>query len=181
MFDPTAYENMKVILEGYLYDYDMQGEILIKERNDLINLADMSRTFSLLFSLNLAPQAKRIHVYNGDKLEIKAEFHADLWKMASEWYPLQQEGGAEFNLYLRMYEDFNEVLRKRVDKFLHEQFSHEYYIHWEKTISQHSAFHQYLLKRKQPLFEEEADRIPEMVDAIIDAVRALHRLIDFPG
>ena len=29
MFDPTAYENMRVVLEGIFYDKDLSGDILL--------------------------------------------------------------------------------------------------------------------------------------------------------
>lgn len=51
MFDPTAFENMKVVLEGAIYDYDLDGNILVIDRNDLINLAKLSRTYEVEFQL----------------------------------------------------------------------------------------------------------------------------------
>ncbi|WP_088041985.1 hypothetical protein [Bacillus sp. EAC] len=49
MFDPTAFDNMKVITEGIIYDKDLDGEFEIIDRNDLVNLSKMSREFSLQF------------------------------------------------------------------------------------------------------------------------------------
>ncbi|MFP5107826.1 hypothetical protein ACSU6B_13740 [Neobacillus sp. C211] len=51
MFDPTAFDNMKVVIEGALYDLDIIGEIVITDRNDLINMAKMSRKFDVSFRL----------------------------------------------------------------------------------------------------------------------------------
>lgn len=51
MFDPTAFDNMKVVAEGLFYDLDLNGVISIKERNDIIDLARLSRKYSLSFSL----------------------------------------------------------------------------------------------------------------------------------
>jgi len=51
MFDPTAFENMRVVMEGIFYDKDLSGEISILDRNDLINTAKMSREFDLSFQL----------------------------------------------------------------------------------------------------------------------------------
>jgi hypothetical protein len=51
MFDPTAFDNMKVVIEGAIYDLDLDGEITIIDRNDLINLAKMSRGFDVSFIL----------------------------------------------------------------------------------------------------------------------------------
>lgn len=51
MFDPTAYENMRVVIEGYLYDKDLDGELSIIDRNDIVNLAKLSREYSIQFRL----------------------------------------------------------------------------------------------------------------------------------
>lgn len=51
MFDPTAFENMKVVLEGALYDLDLSGEIVITDRNDLMDIAKLARRYELSFAL----------------------------------------------------------------------------------------------------------------------------------
>lgn len=49
MFDPTIFDNLKVVVEGIVYDLDLDGTISITNRNDLINLATMSREYSVSF------------------------------------------------------------------------------------------------------------------------------------
>ena len=49
LFDPTAFDNMKVVLEGAVYDRDILGDILVVNRDDLINLASLSRQFTMEF------------------------------------------------------------------------------------------------------------------------------------
>lgn len=51
MFDPTVYENLKVVLEGAVYDLDLAGSILVTDRQDWVNLATMSRTYRIAFRL----------------------------------------------------------------------------------------------------------------------------------
>ncbi|PLS03534.1 hypothetical protein [Neobacillus cucumis] len=51
MFDPTAFDNMKVVIEGAFYDLDLKGDIVITDRNDLFNMAKMSRSFDISFRL----------------------------------------------------------------------------------------------------------------------------------
>ncbi|MFK9093375.1 hypothetical protein [Bacillus salipaludis] len=55
MFDPTAFDNMKVVIEGALYDKDISGEIVITDRNDVMNMAKMSRHFDVTFQLPNRP------------------------------------------------------------------------------------------------------------------------------
>jgi hypothetical protein len=47
LFDPTIYDNLKVVFEGALYDLDREGRVLVSGREDLIDLAAMARTFRM--------------------------------------------------------------------------------------------------------------------------------------
>ncbi len=49
MFDPTIYENLKVVLEGAVYDLDAAGVALVTNRIDRVDLATMSRFYSIQF------------------------------------------------------------------------------------------------------------------------------------
>ncbi|QWG66904.1 hypothetical protein EXW32_10605 [Bacillus mycoides] len=51
MFDPTAFENLKVIVEGAVYDFDLHGDILVTDRKDVMDLASLSRMYSISFQL----------------------------------------------------------------------------------------------------------------------------------
>lgn len=55
MFDPTVFENLKVVAEGAMYDRDLEGEILITNRKDVVDLATMSRTYSASFIIREVP------------------------------------------------------------------------------------------------------------------------------
>lgn len=51
MFDPTVYENLKVVLEGAVYDRDLDGSVLVTGREDWVNLAVMARSYRIAFQL----------------------------------------------------------------------------------------------------------------------------------
>ncbi|AIQ45547.1 hypothetical protein R70723_06285 [Paenibacillus sp. FSL R7-0273] len=52
MFHPTVFDNIKIAFENQLYDYDnLDGVLTITGRTDLLNLAVMSREFTLAFKL----------------------------------------------------------------------------------------------------------------------------------
>jgi hypothetical protein len=51
LFDPTIYENLKVVIEGVIYDLDLGKRINITNRIDRIELALMSRYYALQFEL----------------------------------------------------------------------------------------------------------------------------------
>lgn len=52
MFDPTVFDNLKVVIEGDLYELDLEGEIQIADRKDRVDLATMSRSFSMKITLD---------------------------------------------------------------------------------------------------------------------------------
>lgn len=52
MFDPTIFENLKIAFENQCYDLDnLDGEIVIIDRKDILDMAIMSRKWSLSFTL----------------------------------------------------------------------------------------------------------------------------------
>ena len=90
MFDPTAFDNMKVVVEGALYDLDLSGEIVIKDRNDSINLAKMSRRFDISF-----------HLSEKKQVSAKVELKSSLANLAAELLPAvqsEQKTGCELSL-----------------------------------------------------------------------------------
>ncbi|UKS29030.1 hypothetical protein LOZ80_08920 [Paenibacillus sp. HWE-109] len=58
MFDPTIYDNIKVVLEGAVYDLDLDGHILITRREDLVDLSSMSRTYAIEFARKVDKPSK---------------------------------------------------------------------------------------------------------------------------
>lgn len=69
MFDPTIYDNIKVVLEGAVYDLDLDGKILITRREDLVDLSSMSRTYAIEFARKIDKPSKaeiNLHVHLSD-------------------------------------------------------------------------------------------------------------------
>ncbi|MBB6284298.1 hypothetical protein [Geobacillus subterraneus] len=53
--DPTAFDNLKTVLEGAVYDADLQGRLVVVDRRDLADLARLSREYAISFRMNDAP------------------------------------------------------------------------------------------------------------------------------
>lgn len=47
MFDPTAYENLKVVMQGALYELELMGSLKVVNREDIMDLASLKRRYSL--------------------------------------------------------------------------------------------------------------------------------------
>ncbi|MCA0172035.1 hypothetical protein [Bacillus sp. RAR_GA_16] len=87
MFDPTIYENVKVVLEGELYDRDLEGEISIVSREDFVDLASLSRKYLMKFTEN-------------ENVYVTIELFADLANFSAEQLQLDQiEPGCEIKIY----------------------------------------------------------------------------------
>ncbi len=52
MFDPTAFDNLKVIVEGAVYDFDLHGDILVTDRKDNDGSCFIKSYISYLISIN---------------------------------------------------------------------------------------------------------------------------------
>lgn len=91
MFDPTAFENMKVVLEGAIYDLDLNGEIIIVDRNDLVNTAKLSRKYEIMFKLD-----------HSSPVAAKLEMESELENLAAELLPdrlSEQRAGCSVRLH----------------------------------------------------------------------------------
>ncbi len=51
MFHPIVFDNIKVVLEGAVYDRDFDGAITVTGRADLMDLATFQRTFQIEYCL----------------------------------------------------------------------------------------------------------------------------------
>lgn len=93
MFDPTVFDNLKVVLEGAVYDLDLEGLIEVKSRNDLVNLADMSRTWSISFQEDPA----------GTEAEIQLSIIAD--QLQTEWKKTADYAGCSLQISFYQWAD----------------------------------------------------------------------------
>ncbi|KRF64478.1 hypothetical protein ASG99_20760 [Bacillus sp. Soil768D1] len=99
MFDPTAFENMKVVLEGAVYDRDFVGDILVIARDEIVNLSTMSRTYKIEMELKepIVPSS----VVGG------IELHASLENLSSELLEFNSNEtyvGCTVDIFISFYE-----------------------------------------------------------------------------
>ncbi len=88
MFDPTIFDNLKTVIEGEVYDRDLDGKILVTNRSDMMDLATMSRSFVLEF------RRQDIEV-----TAVTMSLHADLINLSSEILErLEEEPGCDLKI-----------------------------------------------------------------------------------
>ncbi|WP_316569863.1 hypothetical protein [Neobacillus sp. YIM B06451] len=141
MFDPTAFDNMKVIIEGAIYDLDFAGEIKVTDRKDFIDLARLSRMFSLSFE-----------VAGAQGIEAELKLSAGLENLASELLPSAGRGleGCELFLFFKANHKNIPSLYRMIDAYVNSVWG------LERKISQSVSW--------DPLFEKEDVRNEITVD-----------------
>jgi hypothetical protein len=171
MFDPTAFENMKVVMQGALYDLDISGEIVITDRNDLINMAKMSRCFELTFELAEG---------NRRKISAKIIMESRLSNLAAELlsdFLPNNLAGCEIILQFLIHDtEINEDF-KAIEKTLQDIWGPK------RKISQIVQYNPLTPNEKQVDFitvefdrvirEEQIDDLVEMIEFMITTLRRL--------
>lgn len=171
MFDPTAFDNMKVVIEGALYDKDLSKEIVITDRNDLLNMAKMSRRFTLAFSL---PESK------GNTVSAKLELESGLDNLAAELLP-----GSLPNHLAGCYLSLEYYLENEIGKTDYKALEAYFTEIWgaNRKITQTVHYNPLDVEKKITLVitveferlisEDQIDDLVEMTDFIIDTLRQL--------
>lgn len=95
MLDPTIYENIKVVIEGAIYDLDLEGSLFVTRRSDQIDLSSMSRSYVIQFKLRCGDKSTDCNdneALNDPLSEVFAELrlHAGLKDLASEILELKR-------------------------------------------------------------------------------------------
>jgi hypothetical protein len=168
MFDPTAFDNMKVVIEGALYDLDMIGEIVINDRNDFINIAKMSRKFDVSF-----------HLPNST-VKAKMEMTSNLVNLASELLPAiksAKKAGCHLSLQFLIKHEDMEINFQSVETILQKVWG------TTRKITQMVQYHPLEVESKlthmikvefdRLISEDQIDDLIEMTEFIITTLKQL--------
>ncbi|MCA1054559.1 hypothetical protein LCM10_06130 [Rossellomorea aquimaris] len=159
MFDPTAFDNLKVVVEGAVYDLDLSGEISIIDRRDLFDFAHYERTYSIEYRLQ------------GKTSSIILELRADMGHFLAEKQGLTEknEAGAEIVL---IYKGDETILRLK-EELVHAWGEDKL---WE-WVESHSSLHPVrvkgILSFNRVITEEMVDDILQMVSYSVETLNRL--------
>lgn len=170
-FDPTAYENFKIIIEGSLYDADFTGDIKVINRSELVDLAILSRTFEMQFAL---PESSGL--IGG------IQIRASLKNLADEiLFHNDNLAAADIQVYFQ-YEEKDESKEEHANalaKALQHIWGNEREILTSITKHYRNQAFEHLLNKltvsfKRPVREEQADDLYELVDFAIQSLKKLN-------
>ncbi|MBJ8105098.1 MULTISPECIES: hypothetical protein [Bacillus cereus group] len=173
MFDPTAFENLKVIVEGAVYDFDLHGDILVTDRKDVMDLASLSRMYSISFQLtepfktmveatfSLSVDAKNL---SGEILEVPQFIPGCEMKLEFSFEMEQPEVGCE-EIETLLYSIWGK------ERMITQKISYEYN---KQAISYHNKVEVLFQKA---ITEDHVDDLIAVISHMIETVRTIQHFL----
>ncbi|MGR3764751.1 hypothetical protein [Rossellomorea sp. NS-SX7] len=159
MFDPTAFDNLKVVVEGAVYDLDLSGDISILDRKDLFDFAHYERAYVIHYSLPHRSSS------------ISLELRADMGHFLAERNGLAEKNQA--GAVIQLIYNGNEKIYEHQEE-LETTWGPDKSWEW---INVHSSLHppkvQGVLKFNRVITEEMVDDILQMVSFSMETLEQL--------
>lgn len=168
MFDPTVWDNLKVVLEGAIYDLDLDGDISIVDRNDIINLAKMSRTFTITFKQSMVKSEYPIATIT---------LEADLDNLAAELHHKSQKPGCYLAICFKTHIHDAEAECPKIEKFLQDIWGNsrkfEQKLSFTYSSAQMGYLNEIIVMFDRKIYEENIDDLLEMIPYILETLQFL--------
>ena len=178
MFDPTAFENIRVVLEGIFYDKDLEGSMMIIDRNDIINTAKLSRTYDLSIRLTASDQVENPQV------TCKVSLNASLENLSAELLPvfhMKQEAGCIVKIeFLFDYYKKDEFFLKQIEKLLRENWTGtkiKQTVYYEPFKKVEKVRYHAELNFSEMLKEEQISELPEICQQIMTILVQMDKMM----
>ncbi|PFG05988.1 hypothetical protein [Bacillus sp. es.034] len=162
MFDPTAFDNLKVIFEGAVYDLDLTGDIQILDRKDLFDFAHYERCYQIHYSL---PNEKPLSI----------EFHlkADMGHFLAERKMMTEKNTAGADILIVYKGD--EKLQRQME-ILEEAWGKDKHWEWKEVKSSvKRTSYEGILTFNRVITEEMVDDVLQMISFSVDTLKQLNR------
>ncbi|MGJ7921834.1 hypothetical protein [Neobacillus sp. LXY-4] len=174
MFDPTAFENLKVVIEGAVYDKDLSGEILVIDRNDTINLAKLERKFDISF----VDRNNR-----GKKITAIWVLEAGLENLAAELLPAalsEKRAGCHVTVKFVCGHPNEISYFKNIESVLYSIWgvgrTIEQCVHANPLSKQSDIKNEITIKFNRLIYESHMEDLTEMVDFMITSIKELNKI-----
>ena len=176
MFDPTAFENMRVVMEGIFYDKDLKGEIKILDRNDYLNTAKLSRSYDLSFQLSSSYHQPVIC-----KFTLTAGLENLTAELLPEYVP-PRYAGCVSKLEFTFISDFNESLISEVNEALRDIWGesriNKLTVCWEAPSIIEQVIYTALVSFDRIIHEDQIEDLSEMTNYMVRTLEMLEMILD---
>lgn len=173
MFDPTAFENIRVVMDGLFYDKDLSGEIIITDRNDFINTAKLSRSYDLSFQL---PSL------NKPQVTCKFILTAGLENLSAELLQLSEDlAGCCAAIEFTMRHHYSEPLFLKIEELLSDIWGDSRRIRMtvcrDTLLTQQKVHYTGNVSFNRIIQEEQIEDLTEMAEYMIITLKRLEEMI----
>ncbi|WP_299093167.1 hypothetical protein [uncultured Metabacillus sp.] len=155
MFDPTVFDNLKVIVEGYIYDLDIENVIKVLNRSDFVDLATMSRTFRITFGNEKKKSPHAMLEINMNHEQISGELRQTIKKPGCFIKVILQEE--------KESKAYDELLLRKLKK-LWEEHSIQLFVTEEVTANTEFYYHRYEVNFKRAYGEDDIEDLLYIID-----------------
>ncbi|NMH70431.1 hypothetical protein HF072_16745 [Bacillus sp. RO3] len=162
MFDPTAFDNLKVVFEGAVYDLDLTGDIHILDRKDLFDFAHYERCYQIHYSLPY-------------KESISIEFHlkADMGHFLAERKLMTEKNTAGADVLI-IYKGDVRVIQNQ--KSLENAWGEDKQWEWKEVISsKNPPSYEGILTFNRVITEEMVDDVLQMITFSVETLQQFDR------
>ena len=174
MFDPTIFDNLKVVLEGHIYELDFSNQLKVTNRKDAVDIATMSREFIMEFQT-----VNNTEPYPFAEIKLTAKIEDFVKEMI---YGEEEKSGCEItvNLYTKVnnIEDDPNQIKTHLNKIwkgrplITQQLS--FYYENEK-----SKLNKVNLDFNRKINEDQVNDIPNIVDISQESLEWINHRFSF--
>ncbi|MBY6035738.1 hypothetical protein KUV80_03700 [Fictibacillus nanhaiensis] len=171
MYHPSVYDNLKVVLEGAVYDLDFSGAVEIINRKDIVDLAVIERKYSIDF----------IVAGISENFKGKLTLSTNLEKYATEKLQENPEAaGSMLAIHIEtpVYEietdckQLQAILKKWTEGDLKGDIQQKLtYIYGESRNVFHNSIS---IQLQKPVSEEEPERFSLVLEQVIQSIKEMN-------
>lgn len=167
MFDPTIFDNLKVVLEGEIYDRDLDGEITILDRSDIVNLSDMSRMYRI----------KCAEKKGTGRASVEFQLFMSHQQMFNEWNQNMKDAGCDIKMIFAWPKDLSdstEWLARSIKRIWGEEILISHETSWTTSHSAASEVHYFItIEFGRLINEDNAMDLENMVSYALETSRIM--------
>ncbi|KKI88703.1 hypothetical protein WQ54_29765 [Bacillus sp. SA1-12] len=155
MFDPTVFDNLKVIVEGYVYDLDLEDMIKVLNRSDIVDLATMTRKFKITFGNEKKKSPSAI-----------LEIYMDQDQISGELSQTIEKPGCYIKVLLleeKRSKTYDELLLRKLKK-LWDEHSIKLLVTEEVTANSEIYYHCYEVNFQRSYGEDDIEDLLQIID-----------------
>jgi hypothetical protein len=165
MFDPIVFDNLKVVVEGEVYDLDLEGHVSVVNREDYVDLARFSRVYRISFqqtssvvaSLLLTTHIDHIHAELCGNKQMKPGCLIEIDFILSQTSPFTPEQCAKYEEDLRAIWGGERTVEQRVTHL----------------VGTNEYKNEMKIKFNRYIYEDQVDDIVEMIDYMLETIQHL--------